>query len=68
MGAVSLVDEMRADPMLLTREVAGMCGVDVKTVREWIAAGRIAAVNPSGKRLLLRQSDVLAALGLAPKT
>jgi excisionase family DNA binding protein len=49
-------------PHPTVREVAAWYGVDIKTVRRWIAAGRLAA-HRIGPHLLRRNRDEVLNLG-----
>lgn len=49
---------------LLLSEIAAMCRAPVKSVREWIRAGKLPATRP-GRRVLVRRADVDALLASA---
>jgi excisionase family DNA binding protein len=53
------------DPLLTSDEVAGLFGVEPKTVTRWAAAGRIACQRTPGGHLRFRQSEVRQLLGSA---
>ena len=53
---------MSDDDFLTVREVAEQFRVKERTVRTWVANGRLKAVKaPGGKNLLIRRSDAVAA-------
>ena len=59
---------LRADDQLLSvREAAALLRMSTRNLRRWIYHGRIPSVRTDpgrGGRVLVRRSDVLAAIGL----
>jgi len=55
-------DDLRADRLLLLREVAALFGVDTKTVSKWARHGRLPAWRTPGGKFRIRASDAYAAL------
>jgi excisionase family DNA binding protein len=51
-------------PLLTQRQVAEFMHVDVRTVRRWVASGRLKQVTPAGSRIArYRLRDVEALFG-----
>ena len=58
-----LFRDFQNDPLMSTREVADYARVEVNTVANWAAAGRLPGIKtPTGGRWRFRRSDVVKAL------
>lgn len=52
--------------LLTTEEAAEVADVQPKTIREWVRTGRLHVEKRRGRRMFLREEDVLAARANAP--
>lgn len=48
--------------LLSVHQVAEVTAMSVTSIRRLVDAGKIAAIRPGGRKILLRESDVLAFL------
>ena len=55
--------EAEAERLLVTSEVAVMFRVDPKTVRRWVATGKVPSIRtPGGRDRRYREAEILALL------